>query len=140
MTTVAETFIETVLEKVKAGTGSSVSAWLAPGARLFTPRHHKPVTDPNHFAIILQSIPKVLENFRYDRTWAAGDEAIMEFKGNIGAVEVHGLDIFTIDDNGQISELTVFVRPTKAHAALAEREDAMVIETLQKLQRGEAIG
>lgn len=135
----AETFIATVLSKVKSGEGAAVRDWLAPGARLFTPRHHKPVTDPNHFAIILQSIPKVLENFRYDRTWAAGDDAIMEFKGNVGDVEVHGLDIFTIDEAGQVSELTVFVRPTKAHAALAEREDALVIETLQKLQRGEAV-
>lgn len=134
----AETFIATVLAKVQKGEGGSVSDWIAPGARLFTPRHHKPVTDPGHFAIILQSIPKVLENFRYDRTWASGDDAIMEFKGNIGAVEVHGLDIFTIDEAGQVGELTVFVRPTKAHAALAEREDAMVIEALQKLQRGEA--
>jgi hypothetical protein len=63
----------------------------------------------------------------------------MEFRGNIGTVEVHGLDIFTVGADGKVTELTVFARPTKAHAALAEREDALVIETMQKLQAGEPV-
>jgi hypothetical protein len=139
MTTPAEDFIARILDKVARGDTADPRDWIAPGAKLFTPRHHKPITDPMHFAIILRSIPKVLENFRYDRTWASGDEAIMEFKGNIGAVEVHGLDIFTVGADGKVTELTVFARPTKAHAALAEREDALVIETMQKIQAGEPV-
>jgi hypothetical protein len=67
----------------------------------------------------------VIENFHYERTWAAGREAIMEFKGNVGKFQVHGLDIFTIGDDGRASELTVFVRPSKGLEALGEAEDKM---------------
>jgi hypothetical protein len=139
MTTPAEAFIARILDKVARGDTDDPREWIAPGATLHTPRHHRAVTDPMHFAIILRSVPKALENFRYDRTWAAGDEAIMEFRGNIGKVEVHGLDIFTVNAEGKVTELTVFARPTSAHAALAEREDAMVVETLKKLQAGERV-
>lgn len=143
MTTPAEAFIAMLLDKVARNDVGDPREWVAPGAKLYTPRHHKPVTDPMQIAIILRSIPQLLENFRYDRSWATGDEAIMEFKGSIasstGTVEVHGLDIFTIGADGKVSELTVFIRPTKAHAALAEREDALVIEAMQKLQRGESV-
>ncbi len=143
MTTPAEAFIAMLLDKVARNDLGDPRGWLAPGVKLYTPRHLKPVTDPMQVAIILRSIPQLLEGFRYDRSWATGDETIMEFKGSIassnGPVDVHGLDIFTIDADGKVSELTVFIRPTKAHAALAEREDALVIEAMQKLQRGEAL-
>jgi hypothetical protein len=139
MPTPAEAFVETILDKVRRGDTKDPRPWLAPGVKLYTPRHFKPVTDPMHVAIVLRSIPQVLQEFRYERTWASGDEAFMEFKGKVGEVEVHGLDIFTVNTEGKITELTVFVRPTKAHAALAESEDKLVIETMQRIQRGEAI-
>jgi hypothetical protein len=49
----------------------------------------------------------------------------MEFKGKVGEIVVHGLDIFTIGDDGRASELTVFLRPTKGLMAVGEAEDAM---------------
>ena len=47
----------------------------------------------------------------------------MEFKGKLGDVIVHGIDIFTINEAGKIKELTVFIRPTKALEAIGQMED-----------------
>lgn len=134
MTSPAKGLIDTILTAVKAGDSQVIEGFLAEQVVLHTPRFLRPITDRTHFKIVLQSIPKVLENFRYERTWAVGDEAIMEFRGSIGKIEVHGLDIFHIDANGKVDELTVFIRPTKAHAALAEAEDALVIAEMQRIQ------
>lgn len=127
-----QAFIDQVLEAVRSGNHQAVNGWLADEVELNTPRFLKPIRDRMHFSIVLQTIPKVLEDFRYERTWACAEEAIMEFKGHIGEIQVHGLDIFRLDEAGKIRELTVFVRPTKAHEALGKAEDALILQQLAK--------
>lgn len=140
MTAPSQKLIDTILTAVKTGDGDVVESFLAEKVVLHTPRFLRPITDRAHFKIVLQSIPKVLENFRYERSWAVGDEALMEFRGSIGKIEVHGLDIFHLDAEGKVDELTVFIRPTKAHAALAEAEDALVIAEMQRMQSAAQVG
>jgi hypothetical protein len=127
-----QAFIDGVLQALRTKDYNSVYGWLADEVELNTPRFLKPIRDKKHFAIVLQTIPRVLEDFRYERTWPGDSEAIMEFKGRIGEVQVHGLDIFALDEQGKVRELTVFIRPTKAHAALGEAEDALILEQLKK--------
>jgi hypothetical protein len=127
-----QAFIDGVLEALRTKNYNSVYGWLAEEVELNTPRFFKPIRDKMHFAIVLQTIPRVLEDFRYERTWPGEKEAIMEFKGRIGTVQVHGLDIFSLDEQGKVRELTVFVRPTSAHAALGAAEDALILEQLKK--------
>lgn len=130
----ASALIRHILDAVAAGRSDDITQILAETVTLNTPRFLKPITDRTHVTIVLKTIPKVLEGFRYDRTWAAGEEAIMEFRGKIGEVQVHGLDIFHLDADGKVDELTVFIRPTKALQALAETEDALVLAELQRMQ------
>lgn len=130
----AAALIRQITQAVAAGRSDEIGAVLADSVTLNTPRFLKPITDRAHVMIVLKTIPKVLDGFGYERTWAAGDEAIMEFKGKIGEVLVHGLDIFHLDAEGKVDELTVFVRPTKALQALAETEDALVIAELRRMQ------
>lgn len=134
----ANALITHILGAIESGDHASIEAMLADQVELNTPRFLKPIRDRKHVTIVLQTIPKVIENFHYVRTWPAADEAIMEFKGNIGAIEVHGLDIFHLDTSGKVDELTVFIRPTKAHAALGEAEDALILAQLEKAKGGAA--
>jgi hypothetical protein len=119
-------FITKVLEIVEKKDHSRIDELVGETITFYTPRFLKPHTDRNVVKLILQGIPVVIENFHYDRTWACDDEAFMEFKGNIGKWHVHGLDIFTVGDDGRAKELTVFVRPPKGLEALGEAEDKMV--------------
>jgi len=95
---------------------------------LHTPRFLRPVTDRGHCLAILKGILYLVPDIRYDRAWETDGSIAMEFKGHVRDTEilVHGLDIFTVGADGRATELTVFLRPTKAIAALGELEDAMV--------------
>lgn len=90
---------------------------------LHTPRFLRPITDKAQMILVLQGIIKFVEGFEYYRVFTQGNEAMMEFKGKVGDVVVHGVDIFTINDSGKIKELTVFIRPTKALEAIGQMED-----------------
>jgi len=128
----ARAFIEKVLNIVKARDFAQIADLLAPEACLNTPRHFKPITDPRHFAAVLMIVPQVIEGFHYSRTWAQGDIALMEFKGTIEGKQIHGLDIFELNDDNRVRELTVFLRPTTAHALLGEAEDRLIREELAR--------
>ena len=121
----AQIFIDTVLEIIRTRDHTRIDELIGEEITFYTPRFLKPHTDRETVKRILQGIPLVIENFHYERTWAAGDEALMEFKGNVGGFQVHGLDIFTLGDDGRARELTVFVRPPKGLQALGEAEDRM---------------
>ncbi|WOE75492.1 hypothetical protein [Alterisphingorhabdus coralli] len=101
---------------------------LADEVKLFTPRFWSPITDRNWMIGILCMVPQAIENFTYERHWVAGSEVFMEFTGNVGKYSLQGLDIFTIEDDGKIKELTVMVRPPNALEALGAVEDKMLKE------------
>ena len=130
MSAKTQAFIDALKDKVARQAFDNVDTLLAAEVELNTPRFLKPIRDRRHFAIVLQTVPRVVEGFHYTRTWATEHEAIMEFKGKIGDIVVEGLDIFALDDEGKCRELTVFLRPTKAHAALAAAEDHIILERL----------
>lgn len=93
---------------------------------LHTPRFWRPVTDRNWMIGILSMVPQAIEGFAYHRQWIEGNEVVMEFDGKVGDKKLHGIDIFTLNERGQIASLTVFIRPPNGLEALAEREDAML--------------
>jgi len=84
--------------------------------------------EPRHIRTVLQGIVQILPDFTYERWWATEHEAIMQFKGTVLGTQViaHGLDIFTVGEDGRFTELTVFLRPTKALEAIGSIEDAYV--------------
>lgn len=126
MSAKAQAFIDKLLQIVASKEHARIDELIGEQIALHTPRFLKPQTDRNVVKLILQGIPMVIKNFHYERTWPAGDEAIMEFKGNVGKWAVHGLDIFTVGDDGRAIELTVFVRPPKGLEALGEAEDKLM--------------
>ncbi len=126
MSTSTQAFIDRLLDIVATRDHARIEEIIGDPITFYTPRFLKPHTDRNIIKRILQGIPVVIENFHYERTWATGQEAIMEFKGNVCEIQVHGLDIFTVGDDGRASELTVFIRPAKGLQALGEAEDKMV--------------
>lgn len=138
MTSPAERLIDTIRTAIAEGDHDRVAALVAPEVTLHTPRHLRPVTSRDHVLSVLSIVPKVVEGFHYSRWWAAGSEAIMEFAGEIDGVKLWGLDIFTVNDAGQITELTVFLRPTRAHAALAAAEDHLILADLARKAGGAA--
>ncbi|MBF6620029.1 MAG: nuclear transport factor 2 family protein [Patulibacter sp.] len=84
----------------------------------FQPYHGKPIVGG-----ILEGVMRVFENFHYVQEIGAegAREHVLVFKAQIDGREIHGADFLTTDADGQITELTVMVRPLSAANVLAER-------------------
>lgn len=63
----------------------------------------------------------------YEREWLAEDSAVLQFATTVGGLDVHGVDIITWDERGQIVDFTVLVRPAKALHAVIEHMGAELL-------------
>lgn len=66
----------------------------------------------------------------YDREWLGDDSAVLQFRTTVGGLDVSGVDIITWDDDGQIVDFTVMVRPAKALNAVIEHMGAELMRML----------
>ena len=67
----------------------------------------------------------------YEREWLGEDSAVLQFRTRVGGLEVHGVDIITWDDAGQIVDFTVMIRPVKALHAVMEHMGAELLRMLE---------
>ncbi len=54
------------------------------------------------------------DSFRYVRELVDGDNALLEFETEMDGVHVNGIDLIRFDEDGQIADFKVMVRPLKA--------------------------
>jgi hypothetical protein len=66
------------------------------------------------------------ESFRYVREITGSRDAMLEFQVEIDGVSVNGVDIIKWNDNGQIIEFKVMLRPLKAINLIGEKMGAML--------------
>ncbi len=67
--------------------------------------------------------------FKYTRVFDCGDKAVLEFETEMDGIHVNGIDMIEWDENGQIVDFKVMVRPLKAiqtvHAAMGKMLEQM---------------
>jgi hypothetical protein len=69
--------------------------------------------------LVLTTVARIFENFRYYRTFIAGSHDVaLEFGANVGKWQLKGIDLIQFNDQGEMTEFEVMVRPIKALAAL----------------------
>lgn len=83
---------------------------------------------------LLGVIIRTIEGFHYEREWVSGAELALEFKGNVGELQVQGIDLITLNDEGRISRLDVMIRPHNAVSALIEIVQPQMIAFLKERQ------
>jgi len=72
-------------------------------------------------AVILEHVAATLEDLEYvDETLGEGTVAL-RFKARVGDRELEGVDYLTLDEDGRIVDLTVFMRPMSALTAFNEQ-------------------
>jgi hypothetical protein len=83
----------------------------------FKPYPGKPIT-----AAILRGALRVFENFRYVREIGedGGRDHALVFEATVSGKAVTGCDFIHLDENGQIDDIMVMVRPLSGAQALAE--------------------
>lgn len=75
--------------------------------------------------LILANVLEVFQEFAYHRELVDGNNWALEFSARVGDLTLKGIDLIRLNDEGQIVEFEVFVRPFNGlqalGAAMAER-------------------
>jgi hypothetical protein len=68
--------------------------------------------------VILSTVIDVFQDFAYHRELTVGDSWALEFSANLDALSLKGIDLIQFNDQDQIQEFEVFIRPANALNAL----------------------
>ena len=70
---------------------------------------------------ILTNVIQVFENFTYHREFYTEDglNVVLEFSANVGEKKLKGIDMIRFNENGQIIDFEVMIRPKSGLDALA---------------------
>ena len=87
-----------------------------------SPVVYKPYEGRDALAMVLGAVVRVFEDFEYVNHLEpeGGDSAVLHFKARVGERELDGVDILRFNEAGEVSQLTVMVRPMSGMHALAE--------------------
>jgi hypothetical protein len=72
--------------------------------------------------VVLTNVIQVFEDFRYLDEVHGDGSVVLRFAAKVdGKFEIEGIDYLTLDGDGLVSDLTVFLRPQKAVQAFNEQ-------------------
>jgi SnoaL-like domain len=107
---------------VEAGDVDAGVALLADDVVFRSPVVYKPYEGKPAVELILRTVFRVFQDFRYEAEIGAAGAAdhVLVFRARVGDREVHGADFIHTRPDGAIDEFTVMVRPMSGMHALAE--------------------
>jgi hypothetical protein len=84
-----------------------------PDAIFRSPMSASPYASAPALTLALSTVIKVFENFAYHRQLVSDDglNVVLEFSANVGDKKLKGIDLIRFNENGQIEEFEVMVRP-----------------------------
>jgi len=106
----------------------ALEALLAADVRFRSPFFWKAKEGPVIAGAILQAATAVFGDFAYHREWVDGNDWALEFSAKVGDLSVKGIDLIRWDDDGQIVEFEVLVRPANGLQALGMAMAAKLAE------------
>ena len=112
---------------VEAGDMDAALGLFADDATLDSPVAFKPFVGIDAIGAVLRAVFETFEDFRYTDE-LGGEDGVhaLVFSARVGDKSVQGLDLIRTDDSGQITNLTVMIRPLSGLIALAEAMSAKV--------------
>ena len=81
---------------------------------------------------LLGVIIRTIEDFTYHREWRDGRELALEFHGHVGELDIQGIDLITLGDDGRVANIDVLMRPVNAVLRLQEIVGPQMIEFLKQ--------
>jgi hypothetical protein len=104
-----------------------------------SPFVQSPIPGRTATLLVLTTVVRIFENFRYHREFVAGShDAALEFSANIGKWQLKGIDLIKFDETGKMTEFEVMVRPIKALQALGEEMGNRIGPELLRLKAAAA--
>ena len=101
---------------------SKIAQELADDVELYTPVTLRPFRGRGIASKVLSIVlGNVIENAEYRMAYHGDGSFCMVFSGNIGTAPCQGVDVVEVNDQGQISRVSVALRPLPAVLAMARR-------------------
>lgn len=91
---------------------------LADNVQFHSPFVWKPKDGKAITTVILTTVTQVFKEFRYVREILDKNNLALEFEAKIGELTLRGVDLIQINEDGQIIDFEVMVRPANALQAL----------------------
>ena len=85
-----------------------------------SPAVFKPYEGRDAIGMILATVSRVFEDFRYTDQIETGNVATLAFTATVGDRELDGIDLLRFDGEGRVREMAVYIRPMSGLHALAE--------------------
>jgi len=111
-----QNFLEQWHALVESRNVSELDTILADDAVMISPVVHTPQAGKQITKMYLTAALHVFANetFTYKREFTNDNAAVLEFETVVNGIQVNGVDMITLNDDGKISEFRVMVRPLKA--------------------------
>ena len=112
--------IQRWIDIIENGRTDGLEALLAENAVFYSPAVFTPQEGRATTLAYLTAAVKVLggSNFRYVGQWFADRSAVLEFVADLDGIHVNGVDVIQWNDDGEIVEFKVMLRPLKALQAV----------------------
>jgi hypothetical protein len=92
----------------------AMRACLSDDVTFHSPALFEPVAGIDDVAVYLRAVSAVFEDFVYTGAFRGDDDReVLEFRTRVGDRQVQGIDLLTFDDDGQVTDLTVMLRPLR---------------------------
>jgi hypothetical protein len=112
--------IQRWIDIIENGRTDGLEALLAENAVFYSPAVFTPQEGRATTLAYLTAAVKVLgdSNFRYVGQWFADRSAVLEFVADLDGIHVNGVDVIHWNDDDEIVEFKVMLRPLKALQAV----------------------
>jgi hypothetical protein len=122
MTTPAEIGLQRWHDLVESRDPSRLPGLIADDAVFHSPAVHTPQAGRERVTLYLAGAIQVLgSTVTYHDEWVRERDAVLRFTSEVDGLHIEGVDIIRWDDDGQILDFTVMIRPIKAlQAVMAE--------------------
>jgi len=108
-------------EMLQTGDMSILNELLAEDVVFRSPVAYQPYPGKQVVFFILSNVIQIFENFTYHREFYTEDgmNVVLEFSANVGEKKLKGIDMIQLNEQGQIIDFEVMLRPKSGLEALA---------------------
>ncbi len=125
---------------VATGNADLLRPLLAEHVVFRSPFVQSPISGRTAALLVLTTVVRIFENFRYHREFVAGSHDVaLEFGANIGKWQLKGIDLIKFDESGEMIEFEVMIRPIKALQALGDEMGNRIGPELARLKEVAAV-
>ena len=117
-------------EMLQTGDMSILNELLAEDVVFRSPVAYNPYPGKQVVFFILSNVIQIFENFSYHREFYTEDgmNVVLEFSANVGEKKLKGIDMIQFNEQGQMIDFEVMLRPKSGLEALAAKMGERIMQ------------